>query len=303
VPTIDLYRGGAPKQMTQAEQLQAASGAGPGPGGAGDYSQEHYGLPWDDSNSGIYTPTFQYDPGDPSSGYPEQSPGAGGGVTMPTFENPYGGYDPSSGYPEQNPSVGGGVMMPTFQNPLMNPGGGITTPTFENPLIPQVGGGSPSGGDLTSNLPALGTDDPTAPGSPTSGFDGNLPNINTSITPQIVYDPELTAKAGNQILATQAQQSDPRWLMKQFSSPGRSMDAGTAAATTPYLAQGQFLGNQGYANLMLGDTMANQESLLAGEMAREKEAMGLGNLLARLQEQGVSRSGQLLSPLLNSLLE
>jgi hypothetical protein len=329
VPTIDIYRGNAPKPMTPEEMLRASSsGGGNTQPGWENFSVEApvnaYGPATnngplltegrgddylDDHGGGIMMPTFEYDPGT-SSGYdpnfyagydPSKYQDPSGGIMTPTFENP-GSYDPTSGYPSGNPSVGGGVMMPSFENPLTNPpGGGVSTPTFQNPLLP--GGGNPPAGDTppTSNLPPLGTN-PTTPGT-TPGtapsFDGNLPNLNTSITPQIVYEPDLTAKAGNQILATQAQQSDPRWLMKQFSTPGRSWDAGTAAAATPYLAQGQFLGNQGYANLALGDMMANQESLMAGEIAREKEGLGLGNLLARLQEQQLSFS----SPLLNTLLQ
>ena len=74
-----------------------------------------------------------------------------------------------------------------------------------------------------------------------------------------------------------------------------------AAAATPYLAQSQFLGNQGVAGLQLGDYLTNQQQMLQGETAREQEGLGLGNLLARLGESQITNRNGMLSPLLNLL--
>lgn len=224
-------------------------------------------------------------------GQPNTNTGPGQVPTTP-YGNPTppgGGFRPIGDDQIQGVGQINQPQTPTVQqpNPYIPPPS--TTPT-QNP--PTSGGGGGGGVIQQPTQTAPQTQLPSLP----SG------NINTSINPLIVYPESLTEAARNQIVATQAQASDPRWLTKRFASPGRSLDAGTASAAMPFLAQSQFLGNQGYANLSLGDFLANQESLLAGEIAREKEGLGLGNLLARLQEGNISSVNSLLNPLLSSLL-
>lgn len=229
-------------------------------------------------------------------------PRYGGQIQQPTnTAGPPPGQIPTTPYGDPTPPTGGTV-------PGTLPWGPTTTPTttipppgeqaYPNPR-PNTPGSSGGGGFGTSTNPNGGV--PTGQTGGQGGQAGSG-NIQTSITPLLTYPEELTETARNQIVATQAQASDPRWLTKRFASPGRSIDAGTAAAAMPFLAQGQFLGNQGWANLSMGDFLANQESLLAGEIAREKEGLGLGNLLARLNEGQIQNQNQLLSPLLGSLL-
>jgi hypothetical protein len=218
--------------------------------------------------------------------------------TQPTSpgSNPAGpapGTVPTTPYGDPTP--------PTGQNPFVPlPGGGGRpttpgTPTSNRPIINQPPtGGTTGGGAGTQTRPVPTTQQPQQP--PAS------PNINTSITPLLPYTEQMMNTARNQIVATQGQSADPRWLTKRFATPGRSNDAGVASAAMPFLAQSQFLGNQGYAQQSLGDYLANQESLLAGEIAREKEGLGLGNLLARLQEGNIASTNSMLSPLLNQLL-
>jgi hypothetical protein len=241
-------------------------------------------TPWDAPN-----PNFR----------PPQAPGSGNSAGPPP------GQVPTTPYGDPTPPTGGGNLPTT-------PWGGPTT--TNTPTITPPGGG---GGGALTNRPTTTTQTTTTGGgggfststggggtgtqTPTTGGSA-LPNINTSITPLLTYPEQLTETARNQIVATQAQASDPRWLTKRFASPGRSIDAGTASAAMPFLAQGQFLGNKGYADLSMGDFVANQESLLAGEIAREKEGLGLGNLLARLQEGQTQQQNQLLNPLLMQLL-
>lgn len=216
-------------------------------------------------------------------------------IPRPLFDPPPGGIRIIG----DDSNLGDGGNNPGYPPVIGNPGGGL-------------GGGQQQ---PSTELPHFGDQTPPRPNNPGVGTQPHpdfqqppepqpMPagNINTSITPLLVYPEELMERARNQIVASQAQSADPRWLMKRFASPGRSNDAGIASAATPFLAQSQFLGNQGYANQTMGDFLANQESLMAGEIAREKEGLGLGNLLARLREGNTASTNSFLSPLLGSLL-
>lgn len=128
------------------------------------------------------------------------------------------------------------------------------------------------------------------------------PHYNATIAPQNIYTPQHTAVAQNQALASAAQQADPRWNMKQFSGLGRSQDAGTAAAAMPGIAQALSQGNAMAGAYQIGDTLANQQNLLAGQIGRESEGTALGNLLQRLNENQITQRNQSLSPFLQLLM-
>ncbi len=227
-------------------------------------------------------------------GTPQIAPLYGGMQTQPNVAGPLPGVIPARPYGEPT--------TPPYQQPTQPQQPAITyrpstTIGIHGPVVRQPAQ-PPTNNAIVPPLPGTQAPATTQP----AGDMGNIGNINTTITPLGVYPEALTEAARNQIVATQAQASDPRWLTKRFASPGRSADAGIASASMPFLAQGQFLGNQGYADLSLGDFLATQESLLSGEMAREREGLGLGNLLARLNEGRTASANSFLNPLLGSLL-
>lgn len=130
-------------------------------------------------------------------------------------------------------------------------------------------------------------------------------NVQTSITPQPVYNQNQTQYAKNQAMADAYQQSSFPWLLKQFDRPGMSRSQGTIGAATPQYVQG--LANAGMAQqaIPFQDAAANAQNMLQGETARESEAQGLARVLAGFQGSNqnaqIAQQNQLLS-LLSQLL-
>ena len=146
------------------------------------------------------------------------------------------------------------------------------------PITPKSGQGGASGGVS-----------PLATGTLNNSM-GSL-NLNTSITPQPLYSPELTQAGVNQVRAEADQAANLPWLMKQHDSPGVSRSAGTLGLVAPKAGAIAAGGQENAANLILDDSIANQKNMLAGEIARGAEARGMGGLWASLQDM-LSQFGQ-----------
>lgn len=139
---------------------------------------------------------------------------------------------------------------------------------------------------------------PQMPQQPQQTFS---PTISTSINPQPIYNQSHTNAAVSVAKALQDQIADPRYQMKQFSRQGASQDAGTLYAAMPAISAAKSAGLLAQAAIPLEDLIANQKHLLSGEMAREDEAMGWGNLIARQYDSLIGRQTQNTSNFLSIL--
>lgn len=112
----------------------------------------------------------------------------------------------------------------------------------------------------------------------------NVGNVRTTINPQRLYSDLQTQQAENLIRAEAAQNANLPYLMKSMDRPGVSRGAGQMAMAGAKAGNILSAGDEGAANLFFQDYLANQKHLLEGQTAREREAIGLSNILARLQE-------------------
>lgn len=147
----------------------------------------------------------------------------------------------------------------------------------------------PATGYQQTAAPPAGGAAPTAPGATTGAvpmpaaappLPGTQSQVQTNITPQSIYTPEMTQWAVNQAVADNT--PDLRNAMKQFDRPGVSRSAGTMAAAMPAVAASQLAQREAAANIPFLDNMANQKHMMSGEIARENQALEMGNLLNRL---------------------
>lgn len=137
-------------------------------------------------------------------------------------------------------------------------------------------GVKPGGGQSTST--GGGTGMPVGTQMP------GMANVSTSITPSAIYPEWMTNAAVSNIQAQADQASNLPYLMKQFDRPGASRSDAHMAAALPMVAQAQTQATAGRASIPFEDLLANQRHLFMGEVARENEALGWGNLAARMQE-------------------
>lgn len=133
-------------------------------------------------------------------------------------------------------------------------------------------------------------------GTPSSYGGGQLGQISTSIQPKAIYDPWMTDVAVNQAVANADQRSNLESLMGRFDTPGVSRSSHHAALAAPLAAQSQLTAADARARIPFEDLMANQRNMFMGQVARENEALGLGNLSARMYEaqnqDALARMGQ-----------
>lgn len=115
-------------------------------------------------------------------------------------------------------------------------------------------------------------------------FGGMLGSIQTSVQPQAIYEPWMTQNAVNQAVANADQRGNLQTLMGGFDTPGVSRSSRHAALAAPQAAQAQLTAADAKARIPFDDMMANQRNLFLGQVAREQEALGLGNLQARMYE-------------------
>lgn len=181
------------------------------------------------------------------------------------------GYDPADGQWKLT-----STFLPAPAGPGTAPGGGGA-------------GGNPGGGA------GGGGGQPSGPG---------ISDVTSSIDPSGVYNSGQSQKAINQYAAQRFTEANPDYLMKRFSRPGLSRDAGTLSRVMPQVgqAQGDVAFMQQAQPLM--DQLANQQQLLQGQLGQGQEAIGLANLLASLQrtyDYADVAPIQALTPLLSSL--
>lgn len=175
-------------------------------------------------------------------------------------------------------------------------------------------GGVASGAGPTTMPPqytkysAMGGADPTqgaAPAQPGQAPGQSLFNVQTSVTPQPIYNQQQTQYSKNQAMADAYQQSSFPWLLKQFDRPGMSRSAGQMGAALPQYAQGLSNAALAQQTIPFQDAAANAQQMLQSETSRESEAQGLARVLAGFQGSNqnaqIAQQNQLLS-LLSQLL-
>lgn len=176
----------------------------------------------------------------------------------------------------QSSSPGPTVMAPT-QSPVSNP--------MQNYVPPSLnGGGAPSGGQSQENTPS------------------RFGSINTSITPENIYTPQMTQEAVNQQRADLAQQANMPWLLKQFARPGAAQNSPSAMGRAmPIVGQAQTGIARAGTEIPFADSAKNLNHWRSGEVAREQEAQGMAGLM--LRNQGIDRElGGAYSNILSQLL-
>ncbi len=162
-----------------------------------------------------------------------------------------------------------------FQSTLggtQSPTRGVGTQQYPGPPGSGPGGGSyfnPGGAAGGGSQPSYGS---------TVQIGGN------AIQPKPVYSSSLTNQAMSQIGAENRQSGNLLYNMKQFDRPGVSRSAGSAYAAMGPASQYNVAADSGMANQFLDDTVANEQNMLMGQIARDRESQGLGNLLARSRE-------------------
>lgn len=188
-------------------------------------------------------------------------------------------YSPGSSFLGINANWQG--KKPLNQAPAPKPNGGMSS---NGKPKPNFGGGG--GGTGGSGAPANGQ-----------------ANVQTTITPQSIYTPQMTQQATNQAVATNT--PDMRMAMKQNTQPGISRSAGSMAAAMPGFSQSALTGNKAQAEIPLLDEIANQKHLMGGQVAREDQALSLANLMSRLnslnQRQALNSAGNAQNILLSLL--
>ena len=114
---------------------------------------------------------------------------------------------------------------------------------------------------------------------------------NSHVQPRTIYSPNQTRSAMSQVQGAHRVGQDPNVATKPFSRPGMGQGAGTFAAALPQMIDSRVQGNQAGANVFMDDTVANQNNLLMGSIARDREMRGMGNL--GLQIYGIDQNRQL----------
>lgn len=152
----------------------------------------------------------------------------------------------------------------------------------------------------TGNQPVQPTN--TQQQNPMGGYGAN---VQTSIQPKGVYPEWMTNVAVNQVQAQADQASNVPYLMKMFDRPGVSRSDATMGAIAPIIADKQVQAQSARAQIPFQDELANQKNLFMGQVARENEGLGLGNLAARIAEmnqQNTLANQSRYSNLLSSLI-
>lgn len=117
------------------------------------------------------------------------------------------------------------------------------------------------------------------------GGGGGFGTINTSITPQNIYSPRLTNMAVNQAAANAATQGNLPFLLQQAARPGIGYKSPSRmSAVMPQVARASVDANTARYAIPFSDATANAKNLLAGQVAREGEALGWGGLQNKMRD-------------------
>lgn len=106
-------------------------------------------------------------------------------------------------------------------------------------------------------------------------------NIQTTVTPQPVFDPSSTIAATNQAVANAQQQANARWLAKPYDKPGISRSSADYALVAPSIANYMSQANLARQQLPLSDAATNAQNILRGQTGRDQEGLGLADVLAQ----------------------
>lgn len=161
--------------------------------------------------------------------------------------------------------------------------GASPPPATTNPQVPVGGGGGGGAG---------------AGGTP------GMAQITPSITPQGVYSNKQTATARNMAVNDAMRSASSVSAYKQFDRPGASRSLATSQRAMPQIAKAYTNAAQAKAGIPLADTIANEQNLFQGQLARANEMAGLGKLALGEQSLNNYQMQQLLAslgPLLGSL--
>lgn len=153
----------------------------------------------------------------------------------------------------------------------------------------QAPGGTP---EFTQMAPGGGAGGAAGGGAGAGGAQSPFGTIKTSITPRSVYTPLQTQMAVNQ--AVSDSRISPNSVYKRFDRPGVSRSQSTKYRSAPAIAAGFSQGQQQAAGIPLGDEIANQQSLMQGQLAQHQEFTGLaGLLLKQLALQQMAQQSQI----------
>lgn len=143
----------------------------------------------------------------------------------------------------------------------------------------------PAGGARQAAPQPVPQQSPQQPALSGFGFGGGGGMINTSITPQNIYSPRLTNMAVNQAAANASTQGNLPFLLQQASRAGiGSRSPAALAAAMPQVARASVNANTARQAIPFSDAMANAKNMLAGQVAREDEALGWGGLQNRMAD-------------------
>lgn len=179
-----------------------------------------------------------------------------------------GSYDPRHSLQTQTADAfaRGGQNFGQQWNPFTPPPGSAPKPTAQQPK------------PINFQLPTIQDSGPA--------------EINTSITPNNIYTPEMTRAAVNQAAATQHQQGSLPYLLDQVARPGMSSRSPyMISRTLPAVAATDAAARQAQVDIPFSDAQANLQNMLAGQVAREQEAQGLYGV--QLGQDHINRNTQL----------
>lgn len=167
-----------------------------------------------------------------------------------------------------------GPAVPPAQRRVPGVGAPQVLPPAGQPGALQQGGGFNPGSLMTNGQPSV---------LPISGGQGGQmgggdPMIQTSITPSGIYSKDQTQREVNMQRALAAQMGNPAYARKQFDRPGVSRSLAHSAAAAPAVTAARTMGAMAGAQVPFQDAQANAQQLLAGQSARDSEALDLANL-------------------------
>ncbi len=135
-----------------------------------------------------------------------------------------------------------------------------------------------------------------------TGGSNNTADIQTSITPQGIYSPQQTQEAKNQAVASQQQMANLPWLQGRYARPGMSQASpGIASQALPAYGAALAGAQQARVDIPFQDTRADAANILAGQTAREGEAIDWYRILSGLGAANRGAAVNNSSSLLNML--
>jgi hypothetical protein len=204
-------------------------------------------------------------------------------MNMPANYAPQG-----SAYTGQGGDIYGGRRVEDYRS-ILGPSP-ITWPTQ-----PSGGTGGAAGGAGAGGI-----------GGGMGGLASGMGQVSTNPpTPQQVFDPSVTQGMVNQAAQTAFTNSDPTYLMKQFTQPGVSHSAGTMSSIMPQLQAFNTEARSAQQLIPLQNQMANAAHLGNAQYQQGQQGLAQFDILRQLQNQqsnfGAGLLNSAISPLFGSL--